>query len=68
MTPERIAAHQFYRVVNADADTFTRVCQLIGVVTRDDDPDVQPCRVVRFSDNSIGSFFKEELEPYDGRF
>ena len=65
--PERTAAHEFYRVVNAYADTFTRVCQLVGAVTRDDDPDVQPCRIVRFSDDTEGAFYREELEPFDGQ-
>lgn len=62
---ERIVAHQFYRVVNPDSASFGRVCQLIGAVTRDDDPDVQPGRVCRFSDGSEGVFWKDELEACD---
>ncbi len=62
--PERIPVHAFFRVVNPYADTFTRVCQWVGVVTKEDDPDVEPCRIVRFSDCEEAIFFKEELEPY----
>jgi hypothetical protein len=60
-----LAARQMYRVVNPDAQDYTRVCLLIGVVTKEDDPDVQPARVVRFPDGADGAFWREELEPYE---
>lgn len=62
---ERVVAHQFYRVVNPDSVYFGRVCQLVGAVTRDDDKDIVPGRIVRFADGSEGYFLKEELEAFD---
>ncbi len=57
-----IAAHAFYRVVNPDAQDYSRICQLIGVVTREDDRDIIPGRIVRFPDGSEGYFLRDELE------
>lgn len=61
---ETLIARQYYTVVNPAASDYTRVCLLVGAVTRDDDPDVAPCRVVRFASGETGAFWKGELEPY----
>ena len=60
-----MVAREFYIVVNPAAVDYRRVCLLIGVVTKDDDPDIHPCRVVRFPDGSAGAFWQEELKHYE---
>lgn len=61
----QLPIRRYYRVINPDAADYTRIGLWVNVICADDDPDVDKYVVVRFPDDSVGSFAKEELEAYE---